>query len=143
MAPDRCLVQGDGMTMVSEPPVASDLLTADQIGAGLVTLRSFSDERWTEEDAKEWRRALRLYRSGELARALDAWELTPAGTGRRRPRPEDLAPLRRAGQLAGPPTLPPRTKASDRAATETLQTVAKMGIGRRARNAAGRPETDC
>ena len=67
-----------------------DRLTADQLRAALVSLAAWSGQPFSDEDRTIWRTALRGYRPGELAKALDAWQRTEGG--RYRPRPGDLAP---------------------------------------------------
>lgn len=77
--------------MTTQPSPEPRFLSHDQINSAVLTLRAWSSQPWTDEDAHVWRNILRSYRVGELAAALDAWQRTAGG--RYRPRPGDLSPF--------------------------------------------------
>lgn len=77
--------------MTTQPSAEPGFLTNEQVNSAILTLRSWSSQAWTDEDAHVWRHVLRSYRAGELSTALDHWQRTAGG--RFRPRPGDLAPF--------------------------------------------------
>ena len=64
-------------------------LSPEQINSALLTLRAWSQQPWSDEDAVVWRAVLRNYRPGELGDCLGKWQRT--ANGRYRPTPGDLA----------------------------------------------------
>lgn len=77
--------------MMTEAAPTPGFLTTEQVNSAILTLRAWSNQPWTDEDAHVWRHVLRNYRQGELSQALDHWQRTAGG--RFRPTPGDLAPF--------------------------------------------------
>lgn len=69
--------------------MTDDRLSEDGVKAAMASLAAWSGQPFPDEDRAIWRAALRGYRPGELAKALDAWQRTE--NGRYRPKPGDLA----------------------------------------------------
>ena len=116
--------------------MTDDRLDGEQIRAALVALATWSGQPFTDEERTIWRTALRGYRPGELAKALDAWQRTEGG--RFRPRPGDLAqfldrPHRPQPLPFSASELPPRPTPAER--------LAGMEAIRRIRDEAGLKST--